>query len=194
MEPKPYEQKIPLINLLVKEEQHILLKKLSASMPDVILNDRQICDFELLTTGVFSPLKGFMKQIDYESVLDRMRLESGELWPIPICLDIPQNLAATLETGQSVALRDFEGFLLGIMNIEDIWPMDMEKEAIAIYNTLDKSHPGVDYLYNKSGKYYIGGEIQALSLPIHPDFKQIRNTPAEVRNIFSTISKTYYWY
>ena len=187
MEPKPYEQKMPLINLLVKEEQHILLKKLSASMPDVILNDRQICDFELLTTGVFSPLKGFMKQIDYESVLDRMRLESGELWPIPICLDIPQNLAATLETGQSVALRDFEGFLLGIMNIEDIWPMDIEKEAIAIYNTLDKSHPGVDYLYNKSGKYYIGGEIQALSLPIHPDFKQIRNTPAEVRNIFSKL-------
>ncbi len=153
-------------------------------MPDVILNDLHICDFELLTTGVFSPLKGFMKQIDYESVLDRMRLESGQLWPVPICLDIPQSLAATLETGQSVTLRDQEGFLLGIMNIEDIWPLEIEKEARAIYNTLDKFHPGVDYLYNKSGKTYIGGEIQALNLPIHPDFKQIRNTPAEVRSIF----------
>jgi len=102
----------PLVSLLVNKKQHILLKKLSRSMPDVILNDRQICDFELLTTGVFSPLKGFMKQIDYESVLDRMRLESGQLWPVPICLDIPQSLAATLETGQSVTLRDQEGFLL----------------------------------------------------------------------------------
>ncbi len=176
-----------LINLLVNEEQQILLKKLSASMPEVILNDRQICDFELLTTGVFSPLTGFMKQIDYESVLDRMHLESDELWPIPICLDIPESLGSTLETGQSITLRDAEGFLLGIMNIEDIWPMEIEKEALAVYGTIDKTHPGVDYLYNKSGKYYLGGEIQALNLPIHSDFKQIRNTPAEVRKIFSKL-------
>ncbi|NOX34506.1 MAG: bifunctional sulfate adenylyltransferase/adenylylsulfate kinase [Deltaproteobacteria bacterium] len=176
-----------LINLLVLEEQRRVLKNLSSSMPDVILNDRQICDFELLTTGVFSPLNGFMKQIDYESVLDRMRLESGELWPVPICLDIPESLAATLETGQSVTLRDAEGFLLGIMNIEDIWPLDIEKEAHSVYGTRDKTHPGVDYLFNKSGKYYIGGEVQALNLPIHPDFKQIRNTPAEVKKIFSKL-------
>ena len=186
MQLKPSEKNL-LVSLLVNEKQHTLLKKISASMPDVILNDRQICDFELLTTGVFSPLKGFMKQIDYESVLDRMRLESGQLWPVPICLDIPENFAVTLETGQSIALRDQEGFLLGIMNIEDIWPFEIEKEALAVYNTLDKFHPGVDYLYNKSGKYYVGGEIQAINLPIHPDFKQIRNSPDEVRNIFSKL-------
>lgn len=126
-----------LINLMVSEERHAILKNLSSTMPDIILNDRQICDFELLATGVLSPLNGFMKQIDYESVLDRMRLGTGELWPIPICLDIPENLASTLETGQSVALRDPEGFLLGIMTIEDIWPLDMEKKAQAVYNTLD---------------------------------------------------------
>jgi len=176
-----------LVHLLVSKKHQTVLKKLSSSMPDIILNDRQICDFELLATGVFSPLKGFMKQIDYESVLDRMRLETGDLWPIPICLDIPQSLALTLETGQSVTLRDPEGFLLGVMNVEDIWPLNIEKEALAIYNTKDKSHPGVDYLYNKSGKYYLGGEVQALNLPIHPDFKQIRNTPVEVRKIFSKL-------
>lgn len=177
-------QKNNLVNLLVDPEQHTLLKKLSTSMPEVILNDRQICDFELLATGVFSPLTGFMKQIDYESVLDRMRLESGELWPIPICLDIPENQAATLEIGQSITLRDAEGFLLGIMNIEDIWPVEYEKEAVAVYDTTDVTHPGVDYLYNQSGKYYIGGEIKAVSLPIHSDFKKIRKTPAEVRETF----------
>ncbi|MCP4671242.1 MAG: bifunctional sulfate adenylyltransferase/adenylylsulfate kinase [Desulfobacula sp.] len=177
----------PLTNLLVNEEEQTLLKKISTSMPDIILNERQICDFELLTTGVFSPLKGFMKQIDYESVLDRMRLESGELWPIPICLDIQESLAKTLEIGQSVALRDIEGFLLGIMNVEDLWPMNAGQEANAIYGSIEKTHPGVDYLFNKSGQYYIGGEIQALNLPIHSDFKQIRNTPKEVRNAFSKL-------
>jgi len=173
-----------IVNLLVNKKQQRLLKELSTSMPEIILNNRQICDFELLATGVFSPLRGFMKQIDYESVLDRMQLESGDLWPIPICLDIPENLASTFEAGQSVTLRDAEGFLLGIMNIEDIWPIDIEKEALAVYGTTDKLHPGVDYLYNKSGRYYLGGEIKALNLPIHSDFKQIRNTPAEVRKSF----------
>jgi len=172
---------------MISEEQQTILKKLSSTMPDVILNDRQICDFELIATGVFSPLSGFMKQIDYESVLDRMRLESGELWPIPICLDIQENLASVLETGQSVNLRDQEGFLLGVMEVQDIWPLDIEKEASAIYGTLDKKHPGVNYLYNRSGRYYIGGKIQVLSLPIHSDFKQIRNTPAEVKTMFSKL-------
>jgi sulfate adenylyltransferase len=176
-----------LVNLLVDEERSLLLKKLAPSMPDVIFNDRQICDFELLVTGVYSPLKGFMTQTDYEAVLDRMRLTTDELWPVPVCLDIPDSLAATLQIEQSVVLRDQEGFLLGIMNVEDIWPVEIEKEALAIYGTIDKNHPGVDYLFNKSGKYYIGGKIEALSLPIHPDFRQIRMAPSEVRNIYKRL-------
>ncbi|MCD4744341.1 MAG: bifunctional sulfate adenylyltransferase/adenylylsulfate kinase [Desulfobacteraceae bacterium] len=184
---KPHGKTGKLVNLLVDDERSLLLKKLTPSMPDVIFNDRQICDFELLVTGVYSPLRGFMTQTDYEAVLDRMSLTTNELWPVPICLDIHESLAVTLETGQSVVLRDQEGFLLGVMNVEDIWPVEIEKEALAIYGTIDKSHPGVNYLFNKSGKYYIGGRIEALSLPIHPDFRQIRMTPSEVRNIYKRL-------
>ncbi|MCA1787407.1 MAG: adenylyltransferase, partial [Desulfobacteraceae bacterium] len=179
-----------LVNLLVDEEQHQILKELTSTMPDVILNERQICDFELLVTGVFSPLKGFMTRMDYESVLDRMRLTTGELWPVPICLDVHEALGRTLEAGQSVVLRDPEGFLLAVMTVADVWPMDRadkEKEALAVYNTLDKNHPGVDYLFNQCGTYYIGGPIQALNLPIHPDFRQIRLTPAEIRERFGKL-------
>lgn len=173
-----------IVNLLVDDAQHQVLKKLTSTLPDVILNERQICDFELLVTGVFSPLTGFMTRVDYESVLDRMRLSSGHLWPVPICLDIHDTLAGTLEAGQSVVLRDPEGFLLGVMTLEDIWPVDKDNEAMAVYGTRDPAHPGVDYLRSKCGSHYIGGPIQALNLPIHPDFPQIRLTPAEVRERF----------
>lgn len=173
-----------IVNLLVDDAQHQVLKKLTSTLPDVILNERQICDFELLVTGVFSPLTGFMTRVDYESVLDRMRLSSGDLWPVPVCLDIHDTLAGTLEAGQSVVLRDPEGFLLGVMTLEDIWPVDKENEAMAVYGTRDPAHPGVDYLRSKCGSHYIGGPIQALNLPIHPDFPQIRLTPAEVRERF----------
>ncbi|MFH1156367.1 MAG: bifunctional sulfate adenylyltransferase/adenylylsulfate kinase [Pseudomonadota bacterium] len=176
-----------LVNLLADPERAALLKGLAATMPDVILNDRQICDFELLVTGVYSPLTGFMTQINYEAVLDRMRLWTGELWPIPVCLDISESRAALLEAGQSVALRDPEGFLLGVMTVEDMWPVDREKEALAVYGTTDMEHPGVDYLYNRLGKIYIGGRVEAVNMPIHSDFKQIRMTPAEVRGVFTRL-------
>ncbi|HCY84780.1 MAG TPA: sulfate adenylyltransferase, partial [Desulfobacteraceae bacterium] len=170
-----------IVNLLVDEDQHQVLKSLLSALPDITLNTRQICDFELLSTGVFSPLQGFMTQIEYASVLDRMRLPSGEIWPIPVCLDINEMTAQSLEVGQSAVLRDPEGFPLGVLAIEDVWPVDAEKEAQAVYGTTDKDHFGVDYLYNKTGRYYVGGTIQAMNLPIHSDFRQIRMTPEEIR-------------
>lgn len=186
-EKKRQAQKDDIVNLMLEDNRSQAFKELSTTLPEIILNQRQMCDFELLSTGVFSPLTGFMKQIDYESVLDRMRLESGQLWPIPICLDIHENVAETIEIGQSVALKDPEGFLLGILNVEDLWLIDKEKEANSIFGTTDSSHPGVDYLLNRSGSHYIGGEIFALNLPIHPDFKNIRNTPAETQKAFEKV-------
>ncbi|MGB5420861.1 MAG: adenylyltransferase, partial [Desulfobacterales bacterium] len=76
-----------LVNLLVDAERAKLLKNIALNLQDITLNERQLCDFELLTSGVFSPLKGFMKKPEYESVLDRMRLQDNTLWPLPICLD-----------------------------------------------------------------------------------------------------------
>jgi sulfate adenylyltransferase len=177
-----------LVNLLVDAQRSALLKEIAFNLPDITLNDRQLCDLELLATGVFSPLQGFMTRSDYESVLDRMRLQNDVLWPIPICLDIPDTQARTLEVGQSVAIRDPEGFLLAIMHIEDIWPIECEKEASQIYGTRDQAHPGVHYLFNTSGDYYIGGKVEVLSLPLHFDFKQLRMTPEEIRTIYRKLS------
>ncbi|GAG43439.1 unnamed protein product, partial [marine sediment metagenome] len=89
-------------NLLVDEKQRALLKEIALNLPDITLNDRQLCDLEMLAMGAFSPLEGFMCRPDYESVLDRMRLQNGLLWPIPICPDISSTQARPLDIGQSV--------------------------------------------------------------------------------------------
>ena len=172
------------VDLLVDAERAAVLKKLSLNLSDITLSERQLCDFELLATGAFSPLKGFMRRPDYESVLDRMRLQDNSLWPFPICLDISENTARSLEIGQSVAIRDPEGFLLGLLNVEEIWPVDKEKEAEMVFGTTDAAHPGVDHLFNKLGSYYVGGSIDVISLPLHFDFKSLRLSPAEVRRTF----------
>jgi sulfate adenylyltransferase len=176
-----------LVNLLVDQERQGLLKEISFNLPDIILNDRQMCDLELLATGAFSPLEGFMIRADYESVLDRMRLQNNLLWPIPICLDVSETQARTLEAGQSVALRDPEGFLLAVMHVEDLWPVEREKEASRVLGTRDHAHPYVRYLFRNNGDYYLGGALEVLSLPIHPDFKQLRLSPEEIRGSFKKL-------
>ncbi len=176
-----------LVDLLVDAERSALLKNLSLNLPDITLTERQLCDFELLATGTFSPLRGFMKRPDYESVLDRMRLQDNTLWPLPICLDVFENTARSLEVGQSVAIRDPEGFLLGLLNVEDLWPVEKEKEAEMVFGTTDVAHPGVDYLFNQTGTYYVGGSLEVTSLPLHFDFKSLRLSPAEIRRTFQKL-------
>jgi sulfate adenylyltransferase len=178
---------VSLVDLLVDQERSVLLKDIALNLPDITLNDRQLCDFELLATGAFSPLDRFMTRSDYESVLDRMRLQSGILWPLPVCLSLPDIQARTLDVGQSVTLRDPEGFLLAIMHIEDIWPLDHRKEASRVYGTTDRAHQGVNYLFNNEGYHYVGGKLEVLSLPLHSDFQQLRMSPQEVRSIYNKL-------
>ena len=168
--------------LVVDAQRAATLKELSFNLPDITLSDHHLCDLELMATGAFSPLEGFMVQADYESVIDRMRLQDDTLWPIPITLDISKNKANSLEAGQSAALRDPEGFLLAVMHIEDIWRPDKEREAQGVYNSSDTIHPGVRHLFNEVKEYYVGGRIEVISLPLHYDFKQLRQTPSEVRS------------
>ena len=177
-----------LVNLIVEQERCVLLKDMALKLPDIILNERQLCDVELLATGALSPLDGFMTRSDYESVLDRMRLQNDLLWPIPVCLDITEMQARTFEAGQSAALRDPEGFLLAVIHIEDIWPVDREKEAVQIYATQDQSHPGTHYLFNSTGDYYLGGSLEVISPPLHFDFKQLRLTPKEIRAMYAKLN------
>ncbi|EPR40016.1 MULTISPECIES: bifunctional sulfate adenylyltransferase/adenylylsulfate kinase [Desulfococcus] len=179
--PAPYGGE--LVNLLVDDERIELLKKIAGKLTELTLTDRQMCDVELLATGAFSPLRGFMVQSEYASVLDRMQLQNGLVWPLPICLDVNDLAARTLEAGQSVALRDAEGFLLAVMHIEDIFPAEKEKEAEKIYGTRDPAHPGVDHLMNACGDTYIGGRIEAIHLPPHFDFQRLRRSPVEIRQM-----------
>ena len=85
-----------LVNLIVEPSRADILKNLSLNLPSITLTPRQLSDLELLMNGSFSPLTGFMKRSDYESVVDRMQLQDGTLWPMPICLDVSESEAEKL--------------------------------------------------------------------------------------------------
>lgn len=175
-----------LVQLIVSRERGAELKSHSKEWPSWDLTVRQICDLELLLSGGFSPLTGFMNQADYEGVCHNMRLKSGVIWPMPITLDVSEEFAKKLQPGSSkVALRDAEGVMLAVLNVEEVWQPDRKAEASSVFGTTSAVHPGVDYLLNKANLWYVGGKLEGLQGPAHYDFKAFRLTPAELRNEFT---------
>ena len=73
------------------------LKDLANHLPSWQLNDRQICDLELILNGSFNPLEGFLDKKNYDNVLKEMRLTNGSLWPIPITLDVSSEFIQKLK-------------------------------------------------------------------------------------------------
>ena len=165
----------------------IKLKESSSHLLSWQLNDRQICDLELLLNGAFNPLKGFMDKDDYNSVRDNMRLANGDLWPIPINLDVTENFSEQINFGDKIVLRDKEGFPLAILTISDIWKPNLLLEAELVYGTKDINHPGVNYLLNSTNKFYVGGTLNGISYPRHYDYLKFRHSPEDLKKIFKNL-------
>ena len=173
-----------LLDLLVNSQEAEHLNNNSQDLSSITLTQRQLCDLELLVNGAFSPLQGFMDQKIWQSVIDKGRLPDGLLWPIPITLDITEELAAKLKSGDKLALRDNEGFMPAVLTVSDIWQADKEAEAEAVYGTTSPLHPGVDYLYQQTRSFYVGGTVSGIELPHHFEFESLWSSPQELRNIF----------
>lgn len=176
-----------LRELLVGEGRARGLREEAIYLPSWDLTQRQVWDIELLLNGAFSPLEGFMEKADYESVLERMRLADGTLWPIPITLDVTKEFAGSISEGERIALRHPEGMVLAIMTVTDIWEPDRTEEAEAVFGTQNDEHPGVFTLLHQTNPVYIGGKLEGIELPPHHTFKHLRYTPRELREKFQEL-------
>lgn len=174
-----------LVDLLAKPERIRDLQAASREWPSWDLTPRQLCDLELLLNGGFSPLRGFMSRAEYEGTCCQMRLPDGTLWPIPITLDVSEELARSISPRSMLALRDPEGVMLAALQVEDIWKPDRLEEAQQVYGTTSCEHPGVEYLLRRTHPWYVGGRLEGVDLPPHYDFRSLRLTPSEIREEFS---------
>lgn len=149
-----------------------------ATLPTHTLTDRQLFDLEMILNGGFAPLKGFVDEKNYHSILENNRLVDGTLWPIPITLDTDE----VFEAGQEIILIDQYKTRLGVLEISSVYESDIEKESVSVYGTLDTKHPGVAYLKSNTKKYNLGGEVFKINDREHFDFVDIRKTPHQLKN------------
>jgi sulfate adenylyltransferase len=176
-----------LVDLQVDEARAAEMKATAKDHASLTLDERGLCDLELLAVGGFSPLRGFMDKADYDRVVAEMRLSDGTLWPLPITLPVtPGNGIAT---GKPLALRDVYGNLLAFLHVEEIYAYNKADEARCAYGSTDKKHPSVAYL-ERQGSHYAAGRLEVLRTPPHYDFTELRRTPEQLREHFAALGWT----
>jgi len=154
--------------------------RLAATSPKWTLDARQACDLELIICGGFAPLTGFLGERDWRTVIERMRLAAGMLWPIPVVLDVDRAFADRINDGTTIALVESDGCPLALMTIEGRFEPDLVAEAEAVFGTANPAHPGVaDTLGRRP--VCLWGPITALRRPVHFDFPHLRHTPTELK-------------
>lgn len=174
-----------LINRLVSETERPDWLKKAAGLSAIRVNAWTISDLDLIAIGAFSPLTGFMKEDDYRSVLDRMKLADGTVWSIPITLPVDEETAASLRIGGQAALvGEADNIVYGVIDVESIYKVDHREEAVKVYKTDDLEHPGVRKLFSRKTTY-VGGAVHVLERPKPAKFEQYYFTPEETRRIFS---------
>ncbi|MCY3573158.1 MAG: bifunctional sulfate adenylyltransferase/adenylylsulfate kinase [Chloroflexi bacterium] len=167
-----------LVDLLVPREQLLQKTAYANTLPSIQVSPRVVCDLELLAVGAFSPLRGFMNEADFRSVLETMRLADGRLFPMPITLPVEPN--PEWQPGKAIALRDSRNNLLAIQHIEEVYAWDLEATAAKIFGKYDTRHPIIAEMH-RWGSCNISGCLEVLQMPPHLDFAELRRSPAQTR-------------
>ena len=174
-----------LVDRMAPEEQRDELLQRAEGFTKITLGPRALSDLEMISTGVFSPLTGFMVSEDYESVVETMRLKNGLVWSLPITLPVSEKEADDIRVGEEISLSDASGRILATMIVEDRYSYDKEHEASEVFGTTNADHPGVAAVYRQKD-VLLGGEVTLLVDDPNPKpFPSYHYGPRELRQVFA---------
>jgi sulfate adenylyltransferase len=152
----------------------------SSGLPWLPLSAAEAADLRALGTGAYSPLVGFMGAKQHQSVVESMRLPDGTLWPIPVCLGLPEGVRID---GGRVLLGGPDGELAGVLEVEEVYARDRHAEAELVYGTTDPAHPGVARVL-AAPSLAVAGPVQALVAPLGGPVGSWALTPIQTRAAF----------
>lgn len=164
-----------LINTLV-HDNHVKKQLMNSCDFELDLDERQICDVELLMQGGFSPLSGFMDEANYLSVINDMKLTNGLIFGLPIVFDTNDE---RVQVGKRVLLK-YQHVPIAILEVDSKYVAKKPLEAKKCYGTTSIEHPAVHMITTERGKYYCGGKVTGLNVPIR-EFPC--SSPLEVREM-----------
>jgi ATP sulfurylase/adenylyl-sulfate kinase len=175
-----------LVNRELSGERRLEAIAHAKSLRHLTLDEREASDLEMIGYGALSPLTGFMRKADYDTVVASMRLSDGLVWALPVTKAVSASEAASITLGQEIALDAPDGSLMGIMQVTDIYSYDKAREAQLCFGTTETAHPGVARLMAQ-GEMLLGGPVQVIDRPTHALFNEYRLTPMETRQRFDEL-------
>ena len=172
-----------LVDLKAPAAERASLAAHAAKLASVTLNARDIADLEMLATGAFSPLTGFMGEADYTRARDEMRLASGVPWSIPITLGVDEATAKSLKTGTEIALATEDGKRLAILKLAEIYKVDRKLEAQNVFGTSEEAHPGAKNV-TAMPPYCLAGKVTLIEEIPGRTFLEFPREPRQTRAAF----------
>ena len=154
-------------------------------LPHLVIAEQELMDCEQFAYGTYSPLTGFMPRETLESTLEMYRLPGGEVWTLPILLQVNADNVSGFAPGERIALTDKQGIVHALLDISDIYRYDLESLASRMYGTTNRKHPGVARLM-KRDNLFLGGEVTLVE-PLESPIRHYLLTPAQSRFIFTRL-------
>lgn len=151
----------------------------------LMVDRRDLMDCEQIGYGTYSPLTGFMDSDTLVSVLETYRLPGGEVWPLPILLQLRRGDPRTFMRGERIALTDDGGIVHALLDISELFEYDLERLAAQTFGTTSSDHPGVERLMARSN-IFLAGEV-TLVRPVPSPHRHFLLTPAQTRFIFTRL-------
>ncbi len=155
-------------------------KELSENSTVQISRETMVQMFNI-STGVLSPLSGFMGKADYENVIDSMRLSNDTPWTIPVLLHVPESFNAG--GGDEITLVDDAGNTLGFLTFEELYSISKKEFAKKVFGTEEEAHPGVAKIYASSERI-VSGKLKSVQRFDKGPFENYTLSPKETRVLF----------
>ncbi len=155
----------------------------SPAASSLSVNQSVIRDMENIENGCYHPLSGFMRREEMESVLDSYSLPNGEIWTMPIILQVP-DVGLKTGRGEAIEIRDaITGEIAGWVTVDEIYKIDKNNVALRWFGTNDNRHPGVRR-FLEGGDCIVAGETRLAKRHffVSPEFCL---TPSQVRTILA---------
>jgi len=158
------------------------------SLPALPVSDADLSSVYRIGDGGLSPLTGPMVKAVYDQVLRDANIDSlgrKYAWAIPISLPVDRDLAWSLKAGHKVRLVNSAGQAVGCLRVDDVFPWDKMAYIEAVYQTKRTDHPGGRMVLSDDREMLLGGQIEMLPQPKHPEYGKYVLRPEETRALFA---------